>query len=182
VNISSVGGNDWLSQMNSLKNSIAVSRSAAGSSTAETLPTGSVNQANVTTNSDGDTVELSGKRPPPPPPPHGPPPAKTTESESDSSSDTASSSDTIESFLEKLASGTVTESDLTDIQSFLQQIQQSFAGDANASGSTGSTAKENNIKDFLDKIAAGKVTESDLQTMQAYLQQMQQMQQTEPNA
>lgn len=117
--------------------------------------------------SDGDTLEISGNTqsvsskypsygPPKGPRPEGPGP-----------------SPEIKDFLDKVANGTVTDADLQNMQTVLQQTQQQVSGNTQTADISEDTDSDG-INSFLDKVAAGTVGDSDLQSMQSVLQTMQQ--------
>ena len=172
MNVSSVSNSNWWYQLNALKKT----NSSADTTTGASTTTAAGDSKSVFTNSDGDTFELSGTAPPPPPP--GPPPASQAASSNATGSGTTSDSDPIKIFLDKVAGGTATQSDLTSIQSYLQQMQANSTGGTtgttDADSTNGAHHRANALKDFLDKVADGSVTEADLTSMQSYLQQMQQ--------
>ncbi len=87
--------------------------------------------------------------PPPPPPPQG------------------GEGDQIKTFLDKVAAGTVTDEDLTAMQTWLSGATQS------SQGTDGTENPGDQLKTFLDKVAAGTVTDEDLTAMQSWLSQAQ---------
>lgn len=117
-----------------------------------------------------------------------PPPMPLDNSSSASSSTSSSSSDTlmsdIQSFLSKAADGTVTDSDLTALESELQSAgvtgtsSTSSSSDsstvASTSSSTGSGNLMSDIQSFLSKAADGTATDSDLTALESELQSAQQ--------
>ena len=81
----------------------------------------------------------------------------------------------IKNFLDKVASGTVTDSDLQSMQSELKQAEQQSGSTQSASSTTTSASDiGSDIKNFLDKVASGTVTDSDIQSMQSELKQAEQ--------
>ena len=80
----------------------------------------------------------------------------------------------LKAFLDKVADGSVTEADLSSMQSYLQQMQQNVVSTASAASNSNCTASQDQLKTFLDKVAAGSVTTADLSSMQTYLQKLQQ--------
>lgn len=169
MNVSSINNSTWWYQLNALKKANANDDTTTDGATTATAG----NSQNITMNSDGDTFELSGAVPPPPPP--GPPPANGAQADSSTESSTNSSSDLIREFLDKVASGTVTDDDLASIQSYLQQMQAGNTGSVSSTGTSGNHHYRGDaLKDFLDKVADGSVTDADLSSMQSLLQQMQQ--------
>jgi len=76
----------------------------------------------------------------------------------------------IKNFLDKVKSGTVTQSDIQSLQS---ELQQATPQSNSAQGTTNSTFGSD-LKSFLDKVANGTVTSTDLQNMQTEMQQTQQ--------
>lgn len=90
------------------------------------------------------------------------------------------SSDPIGSFLQKVKEGTVTESDLNDMQVTLNQAPPPppppppGAEKASDDSSSSESSSSDLIKDFLDKVKNGTVTQDDLTTIQTLLNQMQQ--------
>ena len=171
MNVSSINNSAWWYQLNALKKASANTDSTTDTTTTTTAST----SQSITMNSDGDTFELSGNAPPPPPPP-GPPPANGAQSDSATDSSTNSSSDLIREFLDKVADGTVTETDLDSIQKYLLQLQANSTDSTNNAGNSNGAVHHRGdaLKAFLDKVADGSVTEEDLSSMQSFLQQMQQ--------
>jgi hypothetical protein len=163
VNISSIN-NNWSLYSTYLNNaSTSTSSSQASSDVSETQ--------NIISNADGDTFELSGNTqnvsqnltygpPRGPGGPGGPPPA-------------SGEGDEIKDFLDKVADGTVTEEDITNMQSLLQEAQKSFSSN-NVNFDDSQNTGSDPIKSFLDKVANGTVTDEDITNMQTILQQMQQ--------
>ena len=170
MNVSSVGNDLWYKIMQSNLNK--VNQTTASASEAVQKPSFSSDAQMIYSNSDGDTFELSGAAPPPPPPP-GPPPANSADMAGSGQSATTSDSDPIKAFLDKVASGTATEADMTTIQSYLQQLQQVGLNGITDSGRSHRSSKEDELTSFLDKVAGGTATESDLKEMQEYLRQIQ---------
>lgn len=80
----------------------------------------------------------------------------------------------IQSFLEKVKNGTVTDDDIKQLQAELKQASQA-SGASQTASATASTSSSSDlgsdIKSFLDKVKDGSVTTSDIQSMQAELQQ-----------
>lgn len=95
-----------------------------------------------------------------------------TQSTSSVNSTQNNSTDFIKSFLDKVKSGTVTQDDLTNMQTELSQDQPA------GSPPGGAGAPNSGIKDFLDKVKAGTVTQDDLTKIEAELQQMDQNQES----
>ena len=170
MNVSSVGNDWWYKIMQSNLNK--VNQTSASASEVAQKPAFISDTQMIYSNSDGDTFELSGTAPPPPPPP-GPPPANSADMAGSRQSATTSDSDPIKAFLDKVTSGTATESDMTAIQSYLQQLQQVGLNGVSEAGRSNRSDKEDELKSFLDKVAGGTATESDLKEMQEYLQQIQ---------
>lgn len=75
----------------------------------------------------------------------------------------------IKNFLDKVKSGTVTQSDIQSLQS---ELQQATPQSNSAQGTTNSTLGSD-LKSFLDKVANGTVTSTDLQNMQTEMQETQ---------
>ncbi|HEX2952743.1 MAG TPA: hypothetical protein VHR47_02020, partial [Bacillota bacterium] len=119
-----------------------------------------INQQGIISNEYGDTLELSGS------------------TQSDASRlmtygpprggnrPQSAENDPVQSFLKKVEEGTVTEDDLANMQSVLQQMQQQQSN-VPAPSNDGS-----GVKEFLDKVADGSVTTDDLKSMQTQLAQM----------
>lgn len=116
---------------------------------------------------------FSGIMPPPPPP------QMSADSTSANNQD-----DPLSSFLAKVESGTVTDSDLTDMQKLLTQVQsQSDESASNgimmppppqmSDNSTEASSQDDTLSSFLAKVQSGSVTDSDLTDMQNLLSQMQ---------
>jgi hypothetical protein len=86
------------------------------------------------------------------------------------SSDSEASSE-IQDFLDKVQAGTVTDTDLTAMQSTLNSLPPPPPPESSSASSTSSSASDlqSAIASFLDKVKAGTVTDSDLTTMQAEL-------------
>ena len=79
-------------------------------------------------------------------------------------------SEAIGSFLDKVKNGTVTESDLTDLQELLTSIQEDSDSTEETSTTTSDTSSiKDSVESFLDKVKAGTVTEDDLSEMQEQL-------------
>ena len=79
----------------------------------------------------------------------------------------------IGSFLDKVKNGTVTESDLTDLQELLTSIQEESDSTEEASTTTSDTSSiKDSVESFLDKVKAGTVTEDDLTDLKNTLDQM----------
>jgi hypothetical protein len=92
----------------------------------------------------------------------------------------------LQSFLEKVTSGTATSSDLSSMESELHGVQtagsttvsytSTSSNTGSSSTSTGSTTGtgniDNDLQAFLAKVANGSATSSDLSSMQSELQQM----------
>ncbi len=158
MNISSIN-NNWLLYSNYLNTASTTATTSTGNSQVSSV---SSDLQNTISNADGDTFEFSGNTQNvsqnltygPPPPPRGP---------GGPGSDSAESDD-IKSFLDKVADGTVTDEDITEMQSILQEAQESF----------GVNNGSDPIKTFMDKVADGTVTDEDITEMQSILQQMQQ--------
>jgi hypothetical protein len=110
-------------------------------------------------NSDGDTAQLSSSGMAGMPPMMG--------------NDTTASD--IKSFLDKVANGTATDTDLKNMETELEQASSSTASSttASTSSSTGATDIGTDIKSFLDKVANGTATDTDLKNMQTELEQAQ---------
>ncbi len=122
-------------------------------------------------NSDGDTAQLSssGIKGMPPPPMMG--------------NDTTASD--ISSFMDEVANGTATDTDLQNLETELEQAQAasstSSSTGTSTSSSTGtstssSTSTSNiraDIKSFMDEVANGTATDTDLQNMETELEQAQ---------
>jgi hypothetical protein len=144
----------------------------------------------TSSNSDGDTFQLSGVVPPPPPPPDA------AGSNSTSSDSSGSLNSDIQSFLSKVAEGTVSSSDIDSMQSELQQYlsnsstaSATSSSDSLTSGTatdyaqammmppppppTDSSSSElsSDVESFLNKVADGSVSSSDISTMESELQQ-----------
>jgi hypothetical protein len=85
------------------------------------------------------------------------------------SSDSEASSE-VQDFLDKVQAGTVTDSDLTAMQSTLNSLPPPPPESTSASSTSSSASDlQSAIASFLDKVKAGTVTDSDLTTMQAEL-------------
>jgi hypothetical protein len=86
------------------------------------------------------------------------------------SSDSEASSE-IQDFLDKVQASTVTDTDLTAMQSTLNSLPPPPPPESSSASSTSSSASDlqSAIASFLDKVKAGTVTDSDLTTMQAEL-------------
>lgn len=110
-----------------------------------------------------------------------PPPPPASEDSSDSTND-----DTITSFLDKVVNGTVTDTDLEEMQTYLQNLSTESTESTTtgtqmapppppppppASEDSSDSTGDDTIKSFLDKVANGTVTDTDLQNMQIYFQQ-----------
>ena len=167
MNISSIN-NNWQLYSTYLNNA----GTSTSTSTVSLEASSSVSDtSNITSNADGDTFEYSGNTqnvsqnltygpPRGPGGPGGPPPA-------------SGKGDDIKDFLDKVADGTVTEEDISNMQSVLQEAQESF-GSNNVNFNGTQNAETDPIKSFLDKVDNGTVTDEDISNMQIVLQQMQQ--------
>lgn len=86
-----------------------------------------------------------------------------------STSDSGSSD--LTSFLDKVKDGTVTDTDLQNMQAQLQQYMQQSSVQNSGYTSNSGNSSDSDMKVFLDKVASGTVTSTDLTTMQQELQQ-----------
>lgn len=75
----------------------------------------------------------------------------------------------LKSFLDKVASGTATDTDLQAMQNKLQQAQPYGNGQSGTQN-----GKASDVKIFLEKVSNGTVTKDDLSNMQTKLQQVRQ--------
>jgi soluble cytochrome b562 len=97
-----------------------------------------------------------------------------TSSTADGATNTYDSNDSfLQDFLEKVKSGTVTDSDLSAMQNKLSSMSQQLVA-MNTQQDVESMTGTSDIKDFLDKVRSGTVTDTDLKDMQTKLLQIQQ--------
>jgi hypothetical protein len=108
-------------------------------------------------NSDRDTVQLSSSGMAPP------------------MMDNDTTSSDIKSFLDKVANGTATATDLQNMETELEQATSSTDSSTTASTGSSTTASSirSDLKSFLDKVANGTATATDLQSMEAEMEQVQ---------
>jgi hypothetical protein len=116
-------------------------------------------------NSDRDTVQLSSSGMAPP------------------MMDNDTTSSDIKSFLDKVANGTATATDLQNMETELEQATSSTDSSTTASTGSSTTAStsssttassiRSDLKSFLDKVANGTATATDLQSMEAEMEQVQ---------
>lgn len=136
----------------------------------------SLGTLNAAANTEGDTFELSGDSSLS----QTYDPSSIQESDSAGKADLAAltPNDPIRNFLDKVVSGIVTDEDLSDMQSYLQQIQQNAVREIAGEADFGSSQGEDSLQTFLDKVATGVVTQDNLTEMQNILQQQQTMSST----
>jgi hypothetical protein len=108
-------------------------------------------------NSDGDTVQLS---------------SSGTAGMSPMMGNDTTASD-IKSFLDKVANGTATATDLQNMETEMEQAASSTGSSTTAStgSSTGVSGIGTDIKSFLNKVANGTATATDLQNMETEMEQ-----------
>jgi soluble cytochrome b562 len=85
----------------------------------------------------------------------------------------SNSSSFLQDFLKKVKNGTVTASDLSNMQNKLGSMSQQLIA-MSMQQSVASTTDTSGINDFLNKVQSGTVTNTDLKDMQTKLLQMQQ--------
>ena len=156
MNVSSIGNNSALLAKlmhNAKVTSASGSDSSQLSSIMDTLP------GLIGANSDGDTFQMTGA-------------TSASGSAYNSSGSSSNSNLDLKSFLDKVANGTVTVSDLENMQSKLQSWKSDHAQSAPPPPPPIGNSGDDPIRNFLDKVSKGTATSSDLQTMQSLLQNM----------
>jgi hypothetical protein len=81
----------------------------------------------------------------------------------------------IKSFMEKVANGTATATDLQNMETELEQAASSTGSGttSSTSSSTGTSSIGDDVKSFMEKVANGTATATDLQNMETELEQEQ---------